>query len=144
LIVSGSFLTCTKAGDLVEIVQVVGFAIIAAIFIILIRQSRPEIAQLLSITIGIIIIVYLLGYLKMVIDLITDMALEAKVSPLFLRTLFRVIGVAYLAEFGAQVCRDAGEGSIAGKIEFAGKIIILIMAIPILVSIMEGIVKFIP
>jgi stage III sporulation protein AD len=128
----------------VEIVQVVGFAIIAAIFIILIRQSRPEIAQLLSITIGIIIIVYLLGYLKMVIDLITDMALEAKVSPLFLRTLFRVIGVAYLAEFGAQVCRDAGEGSIAGKIEFAGKIIILIMAIPILVSIMEGIVKFIP
>lgn len=121
-----------------------GFAIIAAIFIILIRQSRPDIAQLLSITIGIIIVVYLLGYLKMIIDLLTDMALEAEVSPLFLRTLFRVIGVAYLAEFGAQACRDVGEGGIAGKIEFAGKIIILIMAIPILVSVMESIINFIP
>jgi len=128
----------------VEIIQVVGFAIVAAIFIILIRQSRPDIGQLLSIAVGVIIVVYLLGYLKMVINLITEIALEANVSPLFLRTLLRVIGVAYLAEFGAQVCRDAGEGNIAAKIEFAGKIIILIMAIPILVSIMEGIINFIP
>lgn len=127
-----------------EIIQVVGFAILAAIFIILIRQSRPEIGQLLSIAVGVIIVVYLLGYLKMVIDLITEITLEAKINPLFLRTLLRVIGVAYLAEFGAQVCRDAGEGNIAAKIEFAGKIIILIMAIPILVSIMEGILNFIP
>ncbi|NLX91057.1 MAG: stage III sporulation protein AD [Firmicutes bacterium] len=127
-----------------EIIQVVGFAIVAAIFIILIRQSRPDIGQLLSIAVGVIIVVYLLGYLKMVINLITEIALEANVSPLFLRTLLRVIGVAYLAEFGAQVCRDAGEGNIAAKIEFAGKIIILIMAIPILVSIMEGIINFIP
>lgn len=127
-----------------EIIHVVGFAVLAAIFIILIRQSRPEIGQLLSIAVGIIIVVYLLGYLKMVIDLITEMTLEAKINPLFLRTLLRVIGVAYLAEFGAQVCRDAGEGNIAAKIEFAGKIIILIMAMPILVSIMEGILNFIP
>jgi len=128
----------------VEIIQVVSFAVIAAIFILFIRQSRPEIAQLLSIAVGVIVVIYLLGYLKMVIDLITQMALEAQVNPLFLRTLLRVIGVAYLAEFGAQICRDAGEGSIAGKIEFAGKIIILVMAIPILVSVLEGIINFIP
>jgi stage III sporulation protein AD len=128
----------------VEIIQVVSFAVIAAIFILFIRQSRPEIAQLLSITVGVIVLVYLLGYLKMVIDVITQMALEARVNPLFLRTVLRVIGVAYLAEFGAQICRDAGEGSIAGKIEFAGKIIILVMAIPILISVLEGIINFIP
>ncbi len=127
-----------------EIIQVVSFAVIAAIFILFIRQSRPEIAQLLSIAVGVIVVIYLLGYLKMVIDVITQMALEAQVNPLFLRTLLRVIGVAYLAEFGAQICRDAGESSIAGKIEFAGKIIILVMAIPILVSVLEGIINFIP
>ena len=120
------------------------YAVIAAIFIIFIRQSRPEIAQLLSIAVGIIVVVYLLGYLKMIVDVITEMALEADINPLFLRTLFRVIGVAYLAEFGSQVCRDAGEGNIAGKIEFAGKIIILVMAIPILLSVFEGIINFIP
>ncbi|RJX28022.1 MAG: stage III sporulation protein AD [Dethiobacter sp.] len=127
-----------------EIAQIVVFGVIAAIFITFIRQSRPEIAQLLSLAVGIVIVAYLLGYLKMIIDVITDLALEAEINTVFLRTLLRVIGVAYLAEFGAQICRDAGEGSIAVKIEFAGKLIILVMAIPILIAVLQGIVNFIP
>ena len=120
------------------------FGVIATIFILFIRQSRPELAQLLSISVGLIIIIYVLGYLKMIIDIITDLALQAEINTVFLRILMRVIGVAYLAEFGAQICKDAGETNIATKIEFAGKILILIMAVPILVAILEGIINFIP
>lgn len=127
-----------------EIAQVVGFGVIAAVIIIFIRQSRPDIAQLLSIAVGVVIVIYLLGYLNLVVNIITDLALEAEINTVFLRTLLRVIGVAYIAEFGAQVCRDAGEGSIAMKIELAGKLIILVMAIPILIAVLEGIVNFIP
>lgn len=127
-----------------EIAQVVGFGVIAAVIIIFIRQSRPDIAQLLSIAVGVVIVIYLLGYLNLIVTIITDLALEAEINTVFLRTLLRVIGVAYIAEFGAQVCRDAGEGSIAMKIEFAGKLIILVMAIPILIAVLEGIVNFIP
>ncbi|MDO9536283.1 MAG: stage III sporulation protein AD [Bacillota bacterium] len=127
-----------------EVAQVVGFGVIATVFIIFIRQNRPDIAQLLSIGVGVIIVVYVLGYLKMIVDVITDLALEAEINTIFLRTLLRVIGVAYLAEFGAQVCRDAGEGSIAGKIEFAGKLIILVMAIPVLLAVLESIISFVP
>jgi stage III sporulation protein AD len=127
-----------------EIAQVVGFGVIAAVIIIFIRQSRPDIAQLLSIAVGVVIVIYLLGYLNLIVTIITDLALEAEINTVFLRTLLRVIGVAYIAEFGAQVCRDAGEGSIAMKIELAGKLIILVMAIPILIAVLEGIVNFIP
>lgn len=127
-----------------EIAQIVGFGIVAAVLIVFIRQNRPDLAHLLSIVAGIVIVVYLLGYLKLVIDVITDLALRAEISTVFLRTLFRVIGIAYIAEFGAQVCRDSGEGNIAMKIELAGKIIILVMAIPIIVDILEGIISFIP
>ena len=112
--------------------------------IIFIRQSRPDIAQLLSIAVGVVIVIYLLGYLSLMVNLITDLALEAEINTVFLRTLLRVIGVAYIAEFGAQVCRDAGEGSIAMKIELAGKLLLLVMAIPILIAVLEGIVNFIP
>jgi len=127
-----------------EAAQVVGFGVIAAVLIIFIRQSRPDIAYLLSVGAGIVIVAYLLGYLKLIIDVITELALEAEINTVFLRTLLRVIGVAYLAEFGAQICRDAGEGGIALKIEFAGKIIILVMAIPVIVAVLEGIINFIP
>jgi stage III sporulation protein AD len=127
-----------------EIAQVVGFGVMATIFILFIRQNRPEIAQLLSIAVGVALIFYLLGYLKLIVDIITELALEAEVNAVFLRTLLRVIGVAYLAEFGAQICRDAGEGNVALKIEFAGKLIILVMTVPILMSVLESILNIIP
>lgn len=127
-----------------EIIQVVGFGVIAAVSVLFVRQSRPDIAHLLSIGAGIVIVVYVLGYLGMIVDVITDLALEAEINTVFLRTLLRVIGVSYLAEFGAQICRDAGENGIAAKVEFAGKVIILIMALPILLAVLESIVNFIP
>jgi len=52
-----------------------------------------------------------------------------------------VMGVAYLAGFGAQICRDAGESSLGIKLELAGKIIILFLAVPIMVAIMEMILR---
>lgn len=128
----------------VEIEQVVGFGVIATIFIMFIRQNRPEIAQLLSIGVGILLIFYLLGYLRLIVEIITELAIEAEVNAVFLRTLLQVVGVAYLAEFGAQICRDAGEGNLALKIEFAGKMIIMVMTVPVLIAVLESIVNIIP
>ena len=76
--------------------------------------------------------------------MITETAVGAGINLVYLQTLLRVIGIAYLAEFGAQVCRDAGEGSIASRIELAAKVIILVMAVPIVVEIMESILLLLP
>ena len=54
-----------------------------------------------------------------------------------METLLKIIGIAYIAEFGAQITKDAGQGAIASKIELAGKILILVMAIPILTVVMK-------
>nr|MDA8233783.1 stage III sporulation protein AD [Clostridia bacterium] len=50
---------------------------------------------------------------------------------------------AYIAEFGAQICRDAGEGAVASKIEFAAKVLVMILAIPIIIAILDTLVKLI-
>ena len=62
----------------------------------------------------------------------------------YLNTLLKIMGIAYLAEFGSQICRDAGEGVIAGKVEFAGKLLILVMALPLLAAVLETILNFVP
>jgi len=72
------------------------------------------------------------------------MAVGAGINLTYLQTLLRIVGLAYLAEFGAQVCRDAGEGNIAARIEFAAKVIILVLAVPIIVAVMESILSLIP
>jgi stage III sporulation protein AD len=79
-----------------------------------------------------------------VIGLFRDLSRLARVDELYLTTLLKILGIAYIAEFGAQICRDAGEGTIASKIEMVGKILILVLALPIFAAIMEVIVRLLP
>jgi stage III sporulation protein AD len=72
------------------------------------------------------------------------LALNAKVNLVYVETILKIIGIAYIAEFAVQVTKDAGQGAVASKIELAGKVIILAMAIPILTVLIETIINLIP
>ncbi len=127
-----------------EIVQVVGLGLIAAVLVIILREYRPELAMQVSLAAGVIIMLMVIGRIVGAVQVITETAVGAGINLVYLQTLLRVIGIAYLAEFGAQICRDAGEGSIASRIELAAKVIILVMAIPIIVEVMDSIMTLIP
>jgi stage III sporulation protein AD len=128
----------------VEIIQIVAFALIAAFLATLLREQKPMYSIMIATVAGVLIFLRLLTYLAAVLQYLTDMTLQANISMIYLNTLLKIIGIAYIAEFGSQICRDAGEGIIAGKVEFAGKLLILVMAIPLLAAVLETIIKFIP
>ncbi len=73
-------------------------------------------------------------------QLLRDLANQGGVAPDYLGTVLRIVGVAYLTEFGAQVARDAGEGAVASKVELGGKVLVLTMALPILLGILQLVV----
>jgi len=127
-----------------EIVQVVGVGLVATILILVLKEYHPEIAFQIAIAAGVILILLVIGYIVEIIQAVTEVALDAGMEVMYLQVLLRIIAVAYLAEFAAQVCRDAGEGSIASKIELAAKVIILVMAVPIITSVMESILSLLP
>ncbi|MBP2652998.1 MAG: stage sporulation protein [Firmicutes bacterium] len=127
-----------------EIVQIVGLGFIVTLLILIIRTQKPEFAVQLSLALATIIFLLVLGKINLVIGLIRDLADKANVSQMYLNTILKIIGIAYITEFGAQVCRDAGEGAVAGKIEFAGKVLVMVLAIPIIALVLETIVKLLP
>lgn len=128
-----------------NIMQVVGIALIATIIAIFLRQTNsPVNAMLISVLVGIIIFVSLLKDIAYVMAALDQLAAKAQVNQLYLTTILKIIGIAYVAEFGAQVCRDAGESAIAARVEFAAKILILALAIPILVAVLETIIRLLP
>ncbi|MBT9172787.1 MAG: hypothetical protein DDT21_01173 [Syntrophomonadaceae bacterium] len=127
-----------------EIARIVGFALVAAVLSVILRPDKPVFSMFLGVAAGTVIFLSLLDYLAAVLQLLTEMALRADIPHIYLSTLLKVLGVAYLAEFGARVCEDAGEGVIAAKVEFAGKLLILIMAVPLLEAVLATILGFIP
>lgn len=117
--------------------QVFGFALVALFLIVLLRPMRPEWALLLSVSAGVILLLFLAGQFSTLLALLQEISLRANVNLEYGVILFRVIGVAYLAQFCAEIARDAGESAIASKVELAGKVFILLLATPIVTGILE-------
>ena len=67
------------------------------------------------------------------------MSQEAGVNVIYLTTILKMTGIAWLTEFLCQICRDAGSGALAVKLEFAAKIAILLLAFPVLAAVMESV-----
>jgi stage III sporulation protein AD len=136
--------SCSKEVSGMDIIQVVGLGFVVTLLSLIIKSQKPELAVQLSLTLAVVIFLFVLTKISLVITLFQDLADKANVSPLYFNTILKVIGIAYVTEFGAQICRDAGEGAVAGKIEFAGKVLIVVMAVPVLALVLDTIVKLIP
>ncbi|MBO8128485.1 MAG: stage III sporulation protein AD [Peptococcaceae bacterium] len=124
-----------------EILQYVGFAFIATVIALILRQQKPEIALLLSVVAGVVIFLAVLDKIDAVINVLTDLASRANVNVIYLGAILKIIGIAYIADFGAQICRDAGEGALGAKIEFAAKILIMVLAVPIVMAVLDTLMK---
>jgi stage III sporulation protein AD len=122
----------------------VGVGLTATVLVTVLRQRAPQFAMLAGLVAGIALLLMVIESMAPVIQTLSDLASLAKVDRGFLTTVLKIIGIAYIVEFAAQVARDAQEGALAGKIELAGKVGIVILALPIITGVVESLVHFFP
>ncbi|WP_308012556.1 MULTISPECIES: stage III sporulation protein AD [Metabacillus] len=127
-----------------EIIQIVGLGLIATFLALIIKEQKPTFAFMLVVFVGCVIFLFLVDQIYEIIRMVERIAINASVNLIYVETILKIIGIAYIAEFGAQITKDAGQGAIASKIELGGKILILTMAIPILTVIIETVLGMIP
>lgn len=124
-----------------EIIKIVAFVFISLFLVLILRGRREELAVQLSIAAGALIFLFMVAKITSVMELLQQLALKANIDFVYLNTVFKILGIAYLASFCSEICKDAGESSLASKVEFAGKILILVLAIPILMGVLNSILK---
>lgn len=127
-----------------EIIKIIGIALVALIVIIILKQYRPEFAIYISIITGVLILLLVIDKLSAIISLLQSIANKASINSTFLSLLIKITGIAFLSEFAVSICKDSGEAAIASKIEIGSKIIIISMSIPIISSLLEIILKILP
>ncbi|RDY28724.1 stage III sporulation protein AD [Romboutsia weinsteinii] len=127
-----------------EVMQLIGIAIISTTLCLVIKKDRPEMANFIAIITGITILLSVIFKLNFIIESIQSLADKANIPTMYISLIIKLIGIAYLMEFAIQLCKDCGEGNIASKLEFGGKIIVMTMSFPILLSIVEMIINIIP
>ena len=127
-----------------DIIKIIGIALVAVIIIIILKQYRPEFAIYVSIITGILILLLVTDKLTDIINLLNSIASRSSVNMEFLTLLIKITGIAFLAEFAVSICKDSGETAIANKVEIGSKILIIAMSIPIISALLEIVLKILP
>ena len=126
-------------GDGMDLMALVGLAVTATAMAVFLKEPRLKTAALLvMLAAGCLILLRLLSPLSQLLTAFFALGRGAGADGEYLGLLLRIIGLAYVAEFGAQLCRDAGEGAAALKIELAAKTAILLLALPVLAAIITS------
>lgn len=118
-------------------VAVIG--VIAVFLALPLNKDKQEYAMLVVLSACLIIIGLALSKLDGVFDVINNSKKYLGDNSLYVDILIKMVGITYVAEFGANLCRDAGFGSVANQIEFFGKLMILAVSMPILMTLIETI-----
>lgn len=120
-----------------EISKIIALGLIGTIFSVLLKKENPQISMLVAAVTGILIFLMICVPLGELLQLLRKTAEQAGVAEGYFGIVLKVIGIAYLSQFGAQLCADAGEGAIAAKIELAGKVLMMAVAAPVLTGVLE-------
>lgn len=120
-------------------IKVVLVGLVAVFAILLLRVGRPEFAMAVSLGACVLILLFAGSTLTKVIEELQGLFRYIRLPDGYLSILLKILGISYLAEFGSALCRDAGQAAIAGQIEMAGKLAILVLSMPVVTSLLETI-----
>lgn len=124
-----------------EILKIVSFALAALFIFLLFKDKRSDIAVLVSLLAGVILFVSILASITDIIRFIKDISSRANIDIVYIGVVLKILAISYLATFCSEICKDAGAASIASKVEFSAKILILTLAIPILMAVLQSILQ---
>ncbi|MDD4563884.1 MAG: stage III sporulation protein AD [Eubacteriales bacterium] len=127
-----------------DIFKIAAIGLIGVVLSSILKGYKPEFATYVIITTVMVIFIMVLYKLTYLFEFLTEIYDQLSYGRNFFPIIIKVLAVAYIADFTAQICKDSGESAIAGKVELAGKVMIFYLAIPVIVTVMELINSILP
>ena len=111
-------------------------AIVAVILSITIKKHNAEISTMLSVGAGIIIFIVILSVISPVIEQIKELGRVANIGNDYTNILIKALGICFICQFTSDACKDASQTALASKVELAGKLMIVTLALPMMQEIL--------
>lgn len=125
-----------------DIFKIIGVAFIAAISALILKGTKPELSFVITIVGIIIILMFISEMVQETMAVFTSISQIAGVENGLLKMLLKIVGIGYLTEFASGLLIDFGSSSIADKITLAGKVTIVLLAIPVVESLLQLVERF--
>ena len=122
-----------------NILQLFGCGFIILVLYLVLQEYKSNAAVFVVTAFGALVLLHSAGQLQQIVDTILEICIQAGVHTAYFTIIIKMIGIAWLAEFLCQTCRDAGSSALAVKLEFAAKIAILMLFFPVLTELFRHI-----
>ena len=106
------------------------------------KNVKAEYGMYISLALGLLIFASLLDKISWLMEVLKEIADAVNLDSDYLKTLWKVLGVTYVAEFASSICKDAGYQTIALQIEVFAKITIMVLSLPVLMALLQTIRSF--
>ncbi len=126
------------------IFKIIVIGLITCIATLIVKPVRSDFSIIIAIAGGIIIIFLIVNYLTGVFEIIKSIINVTGVNSEIYKFLIKIIAIGYLIEFSAGICSDTGNSSLGDKVLLGGKIIIMVMSLPIITNILQIIMELLP
>lgn len=113
------------------LVTAVGLLLCGGLLSAILRTQRPELAMCLSLLAGVLVVGLLLRQLSPLWMALRRMTALGGVGESHLGVVLRGAGICLVTQWAADTCRDAGDSALAGKAELTGRILLLLLAVPL-------------
>ncbi len=123
-------------------IQVAVLGVAGILFTVQLKQEKGEVAIYLCIVISLFLFFGILDHLSILVDTIREIGSYIQMDASYIMTLMKMLGITYLAEFASGICKDAGYQAVAVQIEMFGKLTILVLSLPILLTLLRTIQEF--
>lgn len=120
--------------------QIMGCGFLALVLWLVLEEYRSSIRVFIVVAFGAFVLIKMASQLQTVIQTLFTLSVQAGVQTVYMTTIIKMVGIAWLTEFLCQTCRDAGSTALAVKIEFAAKVSILLLIVPVLTELLHTII----
>lgn len=125
-----------------EMIKVCGIGILGVLTAIQFKTVKTEYSTYISVALGLILFGFVVQQLRTILSSLEWIKELFGGTSGYLGILMKVIGITYLCEFSAGICKDAGYGAISEQIEVLGKLSVMFSGLPILLAVVEQIQSY--
>ena len=116
--------------------------VMAVFLAMIVKRDKAEFAMLIILGACVLLLTFSIDRLREMTSVIHELEDYLGGNSMYVGILLKMVGITYVAEFGASLCRDAGYDSVASQIEFYGKVMLMAVSIPLLMTLIETIEQF--
>ncbi len=120
-------------------VKIALIAIAGMTLVLILGSMRKDISIWITIVCAIIIFFFGISKFEYIVNMFHELTEYLGMNEMYIKVILKMIGIAYLSEFTASICKDAGQNTIAGQVDFFGRMSMIAVSLPILRSLLETI-----